>query len=82
MERSELLLALHQGKCKILFKKADNTERTMICSLSTSLIGTTPSDTEKTKKKPNPDVQPVFDLEQNAWRSFRWDSLISAEVIV
>ena len=30
---------------------------------------------EEGKKKVNPDVQAVYDIEAQGWRSFRWDSV-------
>ena len=30
---------------------------------------------KSTNSKQNPAVLPVFDVEKDAWRSFRWDSI-------
>lgn len=72
--------ALRKGKVKIQFTKVDGTLRDMICTLNMeNLIS------EEFHPKPlaegakpraqSPEVQTVFDLEKQAWRSFRWDSL-------
>lgn len=72
MNQDEVKALLKQGPVDILFIKNDGTGRKMTASLE-------PSDLEgyesKGGRKPNPDVQPVFDTEARAWRSFRWDSL-------
>jgi hypothetical protein len=66
----------------VIFIKADGTERRMTCTTNHLLI---PAD-----KLPNPqpykeyvadDVIRAFDLEKNAWRSFRKDSIIGVETI-
>lgn len=35
--------------------------------------------TDKPKKKANPDICVVYDLEKDAWRSFRWDRLTNVQ---
>ena len=36
--------------------------------------------TEKPKRKQNPDVCSVWDFEKDAWRSFRYDSVVSIKM--
>ena len=60
----------------VIFTKKDGTERKMICTTSTNLIPSESLTTSDNPRKPNPDVQTVWDLQKEAWRSFRWDSLI------
>ena len=54
----------------------------MKCTLSENTI---PISTETTKavvkKKHNADVLPVWDIEANGWRSFRYDSIQSVKVL-
>ncbi len=59
----------------INFTKKDGTERTMRCTLMESALPQRDSDAEV--KPHSPDVQPVWDVEAQAWRSFRWDSVNS-----
>jgi hypothetical protein len=69
--------ALRDGEVVISFTKTDGTLRTMRCTLSEGKI---PSEhAPKGTRAPSGDAQPVFDLDAKGWRSFRWDSLISAE---
>lgn len=64
------------GPVTVIFTKKDGTERTMLCTTNKEL---TPKmqvkeHTEKARKI-NEDALPVYDLEANAWKSFRWDSI-------
>lgn len=76
MEKSEVLAKLHKGLVDLEFIKKDGTLRQMIATLNESDLPAQ-IDLEETiqKKKPNPDVMAVFDVANNGWRSFRWDSL-------
>jgi hypothetical protein len=58
----------------VLFVKKDGTERRMTCTLKPDLL----PHQENTIKPVhwNPDVQAVWDLENQGWRSFRYDSVI------
>lgn len=68
---------LSQGPCKVTFTKTDGTEREMICTTSLSLAEHYERKTDREKKTSDPDVQAVFDLEKQAWRSFKYSKLIS-----
>ena len=71
-----LITLLKERPATIIFEKSDGTERKLLCSLQENVIPKI--DIEKSKKKVvNPEVLPVFDLENNGWRSFRWDSVKS-----
>lgn len=72
--KNQIIHELRRGIMNIVFTKADGSERKLICTLSEDRI---PAD-----KKPkgtgtvkNDAVLPVFDMEKNSWRSFRWDSV-------
>lgn len=80
---------LSMGEVKLVFTKKDGTDREMTCTTNSSLIPT-PSIVESThetntdnpidfpkSKKINEDVMPVYDLNAQGWRSFRWDSVKS-----
>ena len=55
------------------FEKATGEFRSMKCTLRADL-GAKYSVTEsKNPRKSNPDVCVVWDVDQQAWRSFRWD---------
>ena len=76
MDNKEMLKDnLSRNVMKIEFTKADGTIREMLCTLDPKRLPESPI--KESKKKENPDVLAVFDLEKNAWRSFRLDSVIS-----
>ena len=60
------------------FTKKDGTTRTMKATLKEEYL---PDVVGNSARKVNPDVVPVFDLDNNGWRSFRLDSIINAEVV-
>lgn len=66
--------ALRAGPIDVVFIKADGTERTMKCTLQEGVVVPHENKTERVKE-PNPDVLAVWDLEKNAWRSFKLSSI-------
>jgi hypothetical protein len=82
---------LRIGPVTVTFTKKDGTERVMKCTTAPLLVpvdvleGKHYTNTDnpidfpvpKKEKKVNEDVMPVYDLESNAWKSFRWDSVKS-----
>jgi len=73
-EKDWLLGLLRSEVVDITFTKKDGSERILKCTLMESKIPTekVPKGTEKSK---NDEVVPVFDVENDGWRSFRWDSI-------
>lgn len=79
---------LHTTIVEVKFEKVDGTIRDMKCTLRTDLlpppeeVEENDDSEEKPKRKVSPDVLRVWDLEKEAWRSFRWDKIksISFEV--
>jgi hypothetical protein len=78
------------GPVTVTFTKKDGTERVMKCTTNSELVPlveekvhVTNTDNPidfpapKKEKKINEDVMPVYDLESEAWKSFRWDSVKS-----
>jgi hypothetical protein len=81
IEREELKSMLVSGICQITFTKADGTSRMMVCTLQESALPPAPVLTEsKKERKKNPDVVVVWDLEKEAWRSFKFDSITNVSV--
>lgn len=72
--RAWLIGLLREGPFNITFTKADGSERVMKCSLKSDLIQEYERKTDK-QRTVNEDILPVFDLEKQQWRSFRWDSI-------
>lgn len=61
----------------VTFVKKDGTERTMKCTLKADLLpAQTDLEEAVQKKKPSEESIAVWDLEKEAWRSFRFDSII------
>jgi hypothetical protein len=77
-EKDWLRTLLHEGVVGITFIKKDGSERLMQCTLAESKIPSefAPKGSEKTKSD---EVLPVFDVENDGWRSFRWDSITKIE---
>jgi hypothetical protein len=65
---------LRESVMTIFFTKKDGTERVLKSTLNTSIIPEefAPKDVQKNKTD---EVLSVFDIENNGWRSFRWDSV-------
>ena len=82
--RDELLQKLHHKEVpvSITFKKSDGTIREMLCTLNQDFIPksekpqTKSASTVSKPKRKNDDVIAVYDLEEEAWRSFRIDRVI------
>ena len=66
---------LESGKATVTFTKKDGSVRTMNCSTKAGIVPATETVANHTG------VQTVYDLDINEWRSFRWDSVKSAESI-
>jgi hypothetical protein len=68
---------LKHGPVTVIFTKKDGTERVMKCTTNpTFIMFKDPTILEsKKERKVSEDVMPVYDLESDAWKSFRWDSI-------
>jgi hypothetical protein len=77
-EKNWLRTLLKEDVVSITFIKKDGSERIMKCTLLESKIPSefAPKGSEKTKSD---EVLPVFDVENEGWRSFRWDSIRKIE---
>ena len=77
-EKDWLIGLLRSEIVELTFIKKDGTERIMTCTLAEQKIPAenVPKGTERAK---NDETVAVFDLENNGWRSFRWDSLTNIE---
>ena len=76
LDKDEIMLNLREGKCIVTFEKVNGELRKMLCTLNSILIPQEETEVgEKRTKVANPDVVPVYDLESNGWRSFRWNSV-------
>tara|TARA_R110002074_G_scaffold45116_1_gene117128 strand:- start:1 stop:276 length:276 start_codon:yes stop_codon:yes gene_type:complete len=77
MTKDDLKNMLKAGSVRIEFIKANGARRVMNATLSESLIMVTPpvGGTVEGRKKTNEQALPVWDVDVNGWRSFRWDCL-------
>jgi|MDSZ01.2.fsa_nt_gb hypothetical protein len=75
----ELKQALQLGAVDVKFRKKDGTERKMSCTLQDGVVPKATKEDPLSQKKIrqiSDEVLPVWDLEKEAWRSFRKDSVI------
>lgn len=79
--RKWLISHLKYGPVTVYFTKKDGTERKMACTLKEENIVQYEKKTERVKTL-NEETCPVFDLEKNEWRSFRYDALTKVEFTV
>lgn len=65
----------------VKFTKADGSERELRCTLKPGLLPEVKLDESHVPRKQNDEVLAVWDLDKNAWRSFRLDSIIDVKYI-
>ena len=65
---------LKEKAVEIEFVKSDGTVRSMNCTLNEGLGAVHVNKTQDTRQR-NTEVCTVWDCDQEAWRSFRWDRL-------
>ena len=70
--------SLKTGETAVTFTKMDGTVRRMVCTLDPKLI---PVENKPKKQSLNTseDVQTVYDLERESWRSFYHENVIRYE---
>ena len=69
---------LQSQEMTVFFTKKDGTERKLRCTLAESKIPQEKLPKNSGKSKSG-DALSVFDVEKDAWRSFRWDSVTKIE---
>lgn len=69
---------LKTEEVKIEFTKKDGSIRTMLCTLNPALVKDYEKKTDRVKVV-NEETCPVFDIEKQEWRSFRFDTLVSVK---
>lgn len=72
---------LNYGPVSVTFVKKDGTERVMNCTLKSDLTKDYEKKTDRVKTV-NEETCPVFDLEKQEWRSFRFDTVTKVEFTV
>ena len=74
--KSKIKDIIADSKVTIRFIKANGEERILTGTNSPSLVPETSWDDPSGARKPNEAVQVIYDLENDGWRSFKWDNLI------
>ena len=72
---------LKYGPVTVYFTKKDGTERKMKCTLKEDLVKDYEKKTDRVKTV-NEETCPVFDIEKQEWRSFRFDTVTKVEFTV
>lgn len=79
MTRDEMISILKSNKVSVTFEKVDGTIREMNCTLLEEFLPVI--EESKTKRAVNLETVSVWDLDKNAWRSFRVDSITKFETM-
>jgi hypothetical protein len=66
---------LQNGIVNVKFTKTDGSERLMKCTLAEGIVKPHEKKTDR-EKVANTEVLAVWDVEKDAWRSFRLDSIV------
>lgn len=86
--RAMLNTMLHRGVVTVIFLKKDGSERVMNCTLSKQHLpaySPSSSNTACSPSKPHePNVESlrVYDIDEEDWRSFRYDSVKQMSLIL
>jgi len=75
--REDLKNSLRTKIGTVTFTKQNGEERVMRCTLQDSILPKQIDLEEAVQKKGPTDSLAVWDMDKNAWRSFRYDSVIS-----
>lgn len=71
---------LFKNIVNVTFIKKDGTQRNMRCTLRSDLLPAQTDLEEAVSKTPSATSLAVWDLDNNGWRSFRYDSIIGFSV--
>lgn len=78
-DRARIVPMLQSGAVAVNFVKVDGESRNMLCTLDPTLMSTEEINKER---RPNENIETVrvWDLDKEAWRSFRVDSVKSVQI--
>ena len=86
--KNDVDILLDEGVTEVNFTKKDGTDRVMLCTKAIFLIPEKafgnpkdwnyPDQPSESARVKSPDIAVVWDLQKDAWRSFRYDSVKSA----
>ena len=80
--RAEIGVAAERGPIEVTFTKKDGTERVMKCTLKEEYIPVEHRPKQNSDRKPNPETMAVWDMDKNAWRSFRLESVTNTRELL
>lgn len=80
-DKFEVKENLRKCVATVTFTKADGSVRKMTCSLMDQYMPEIGDKPLQEARKENDDVLAVWDLDKNAWRSFRLDSITDIQYI-
>lgn len=75
-----LIDLLHVMPVAVTFRKESGDVRTMLCTTCPDYMPTREADKTTPSKDKNPDIAVVWDIEIDAWRSFRWDRVTGVSI--
>lgn len=81
MTRDEMIEALVENTCRVVFTKVNGDKRDMTCTLKSDNIPTEMQEKSENRKVANPETLPVFDLKAEGWRSFRIENVVSFDIV-
>ena len=79
--KESMIESLHSGIRKVIFEKVDGSTRIMNCTLKPTILaeetsgGFIKKEIELNEEAKNTEVIPVWDMDEQAWRSFRVSSV-------
>lgn len=77
---------LQERVVKVTFTKKDGSDRVLTCTLNGNMIPQKVTESEAVEGKPervkSVESLAVYDVENNGWRSFRWDSIKMVDFIL
>jgi len=84
-DREEMVKLLKKGAVDLTFTKVDGSLRTMRATLNPKYMPPQMKNEDleaaETHRKENPDVLPVWSINDLGWRSFRLENILSAQYI-
>jgi hypothetical protein len=78
-DTQEIKRSLRSFVAQVTFTKKDGSTRVMNCTLRPDIVPPVVTEATRTKKV-NDAVCPVWDIDAQAWRSFRYDAITHIEV--
>lgn len=81
MEKSELIDLLRVNVVEVTFTKVNGDQRVMTSTLMESALPARNPASTNSKKKENPAVLSVWDINQQDWRSFRVENVTNVKIV-